>query len=470
LNRSGTALKKALSVLCVASAIALGALPDELAKIRKTLKTNPVSAKAMVETLLAGNAASAPAHSAAGDVAFRSGEFERADQEYRTALKLDPQDARALRGQGRLADICSYRKTAKKLYARAYSVDPDDSEILRDWAGTQHGDTEIAALERYLTIARDADQDELDDVRAHLALHRGTQGRDLNRLTSPYKETNVKLAGVLNDRQQLRGYAVDVRVNALKPMRLLLDTGASGVILNRKAGRRAKLDGISASPLRGVGDDPDKPASVAIAKRLTIGDVEFSDYVVRVSDGPEITGVDGVMGTDVLQQFSVRLNLPKRTMTLVPFRTADGEPVDADDDEYDRVRRDGFVDAFRAGSHLLIPGSANESGPVLFLIDSGAYNNVVSRDFAAQVSQVRNDYSLRLSGIAGQVRDVYKIEKLELHFADIVQHQQGVLSIDFSKLCKEEGVEVAGLLGFPTLADFIVELDYRNGLVRFTKP
>ena len=43
-----------------------------------------------------------------------------------------------------------------------------------------------------------------------------------------------------------------------------------------------------------------------------------------------------------------------------------------------------------------------------------------------------------------------------------------VLSFDFTNLCRQEGVEIAGLLGFPTLARFVLELDYRNGLVRLT--
>lgn len=463
-------MKKALPLLCLGCAVVFAALPDELAKVRKTLKSNPASAQAMAATLLTGNAQSAPVHAAAGDVAFRLGDFERADQEYRTALKLDGQNARALRGQGRIAEICSYRKTAKRFFARAYQADPDDSEILRDWAGSQHGETEIAALERYLAIARDADEDELEDVRAHVALHKETRGRDLNRLTSAYRQTSIKLDWVYNDRRQLRGYAVQVKIDGSKSFRLLLDTGASGIILNRNAGRKAKLEAISASPLRGVGDDEDRPASVAIAKSLAIGDVGFSDYLVRVSDGPPIAGVDGIIGTDVFQQFDVTLDLPKRTMTLLPFPTADGEPVNPDDDDYDRVRRDGFLDAFRSGAHLLISGSANESDTVLFLIDSGAYNNVISRDFAARVSDVHNDYSLRLSGVTGQVKDVYKVDKLDLRFANVVQRNMGVLSIDFSKLCREEGVEVAGLLGFPTLAQFVIELDYRNGLVRFSKP
>jgi tetratricopeptide (TPR) repeat protein len=462
-------LRKVVSLLCLVCAIAYAGLPEELGKIRKTLRSDPGKAQALVSTLLLGNESSADVQAAAGDVAFRQGEFERADQRYRTALSLASKSPRALRGQGRLALICSYRQTAKRYFESAYAADPNDHEILRDWAGTQHGDAELAALDRYLSIAQGADEDELEDVRAHIAMHKGTRGRDVNRLASDYVPSLIKLERVMNAaRDQVRGYSIAIRLNDSKTFRLLLDTGASGIILNSKAGRKANLQPLSPTPLRGVGEDTDHSGYVSLVDRLTVGTVQFKDYIVRVSEDSPVRDVDGIIGADVFQQFSIKIDFRKAAVHLEPFVTEEGKPVDPEDGDYNRVRRPGFIDVFRLGAQLLIPGTANDSSTVLFLLDSGAYANLLSREFAQQVSDVRSEASLRLSGVAGKVKDVYKIDRLKLRFAGIEQTSSGVLSFDFSNLCREEGVQIAGLLGLPTLADFVLELDYRNGLVRFT--
>src|SRR5579864_62486 len=76
---------------------------------------------------------SAMVHAAAGDVAFRVGRFADTEAEYRAALKLDANFARAQLGMGRMYQMVSMNKRAKEAFAKAHQLDPEDGQITEEW-------------------------------------------------------------------------------------------------------------------------------------------------------------------------------------------------------------------------------------------------------------------------------------------------------------------------------------------------
>src|SRR5689334_21721846 len=66
----------------------------------------------------------------AGDIQFRHGNFDAAREAYQSAAHLNPENARAWWGLGRLAEIHFRRDEARDLFARAYRLDPRDTDIV----------------------------------------------------------------------------------------------------------------------------------------------------------------------------------------------------------------------------------------------------------------------------------------------------------------------------------------------------
>ena len=50
-------------------------------------------------------------------------------------------------------------------------------------------------------------------------------------------------------------------------------------------------------------------------------------------------------------------------------------------------------------------------------------------------------------------------------FAKVRQLTQGMASFDGSSLTRSAGVEISGLIGFPTLRQLVISIDYRDNLV-----
>jgi len=117
---------------------------------------------------------------------------------------------------------------------------------------------------------------------------------------------------------------------------------------------------------------------------------------------------------------------------------------------------------------LLIPTRLNDSPPVLFLIDTGAFNNSISPEAARQVSKVHSTDDLKVKGLSGNVANVYYADKVTLQFAHFRQENQDLVSFDLSGVSNSAGTEISGTLGFPLLYMLDVKIDYRDGLVNFT--
>ena len=101
--------------------------------------------------------------------------------------------------------------------------------------------------------------------------------------------------------------------------RLLLDTGASGILINRRAAEKAGLTKISAVQFGGIGDKGHRDAYLAVAENIRIGDLSFKDCVVTVSEKSLGMDEDGVIGADVFSSYLVDIDIPGDTLRLSPL-------------------------------------------------------------------------------------------------------------------------------------------------------
>src|SRR4029077_18319417 len=107
---------------------------------------------------------------------------------------------------------------------------------------------------------------------------------------------------LLTDPQHLRGYGLAVNVNGHNS-KLLLDTGAGGILISRGMAEKAGLTRLSEYEVRGIGDQGGKEGYTAVVDTLKIGELEFQGCSVRVLDQRSVIGEEGLIGSDVFSSF-----------------------------------------------------------------------------------------------------------------------------------------------------------------------
>jgi hypothetical protein len=136
-------------------------------------------------------------------------------------------------------------------------------------------------------------------------------------------------------------------------------------------------------------------------------------------------------------------------------------------DRYIAPEMANWTKVFRFGHAILVPTSVNDSKPMLFGLDTGAFSNILSLRAGRQVAKVSSDYSDRVNGLSGAVNQVYSSGKATLSFGHFRQSNQGIVTLDLSGVSSQTGTEISGFLGFEMLRKLEVKLDYRDGLVDF---
>ncbi|NDQ56505.1 MAG: tetratricopeptide repeat protein [Acidipila sp.] len=405
-------------------------------------------------------------HDLLGEVYYRQGKLTEAQAEYKNALALGGALARAWWGLGRIAAASSMHKTAAKLYESAFQLDPKDPDIFRSYSSGLGKKERSAALEKYLGAGiplAEANSPEVVAEGAH------TDGK-MWELLSPYQKTEVGLENIYHSAHFIAGVGLPVSLNGGKPLVLLLDTGASGILLTQKAAERAGVKRVSAAEISGIGDQGPVKGYWGLVEKVRVGNVEFRNCPVEVAEQNSVADDNGVIGADVFREFLVTIDIHRLNLRLAPLPKREAEP-DAQG-RYDRTFSPDTKDfdrVFRYGHMLLIPTRVNKSEPLLFLLDTGAFVNYIDQDVARSWTSVQKESSVQARGISGKVKQVYVTGVVMLNFGGFRQPNLGMVAIDMASMSRHPGVEVAGILGYTLLRELVIAIDYRDGLVKFTR-
>lgn len=456
-----------------------------------------------------------------GEVYFRQGKMSESEKEFLAGVNAPHADARACLGLSRLYDVYSLHARARTMLNVAHELAPGDREIQRRWMQTLKRDEQIDWLEKYL--AGPSNDDERArfglQVRLELLKERGKQPRPSCRLVSRLTSTETPLKPMLIDPTHFHGFGLIVKING-QSSKLLLDTGASGLLINKKLAQKAGIEPLVTTKVSGIGDKGDAGAYVGYADSIKVGDLEFQHCLVEVSDKRSILDDDGLIGADVFSHYLVTLDflsqklkleeLPQRPGEMsapaalasqqedenadetspgddrgkaatgeskpgdsktTDSKTSDAKPQPAaasgPQDRYVAPEMQNYTKIFRFGHELLIPTRVGDLSPKLFLIDTGAMMNTISPQAAREVTKVHGDQDMHVRGISGSVKDVYSADKAILQFSHFRQENQDLTAFDLSGVSKGTGTEISGILGFTTLKLFTIKIDYRDGLVDF---
>jgi hypothetical protein len=244
-----------------------------------------------------------------------------------------------------------------------------------------------------------------------------------------------------------------VRIDNGPVLRLLLDSGAQFIVLDKAAAARSghSLTGGSELDLIGVG----KPKSARMAKAgsVRIGDLVFHDCEVIVAEGKLLDGIDGVIPLSLFSGFLVRLDIPGRTLDLRPY------PPDG--------RAEGDLTQVRASNDLLfLKAVLDDSQEGYILLDTGAFFSAISEDTARALKYPRLSASpVPLQGGVGATEGRMLSSGVRFRFGARLVEASPVVVVSLDELQLHHRMEVAGIVGYPALRGSILTINYRDGLV-----
>jgi tetratricopeptide (TPR) repeat protein len=486
-------------------------VPAQVGSVRAMLRQQKIDeAMDEVNKALAQQPNEAPLLAAKGDVLFRRGEMTDAEGSYLAAKKLDPKAVRAYLGLARLYRSYSLYRTAYDQLQTAHEIASDDIEVQRAWLNMLPRKERLAAMEAYLGGPHPDDEEETKWMTEYLAFLKATADKPVHacRLVSKVEQTETKLETMYGpDIHRMRGIGLSVRLND-RNVHLLLDTGAGGIMVNHRLAEKAGLTRIAALHFGGIGDKGLQSGYTAVADHIRIGELEFQDCVVSVSDKGSVADEDGLIGADVLGAYLIDIDLPGMRLKLSPLpkrpedivapkslNSEGEEQANAEQKEESatepttqepktppptakparRLPKDRFIapemadwtKVFRFGHSILVPTSVNDSKAMLFGLDTGAFSNLLSVRAGRLVAKVNSEDRVQIHGLNGSVDKVYSSENATLRFGHFQQSNLGIITLDLSSVSRHTGTEVSGFLGFAMLRQLEVELDYRDGLVDF---
>ncbi len=426
-----------------------------------------------------------------GEVRFRRGEMVEATMAFNKSQNLDVCLARTHYDLWRYLELEGRHKTAQAELEKAHSLAPGDTMITQFWEYSHRKrPTSAERITQYEErMARpDATEEQKTRLAAAIKSVQVNQRGDC-RMATPAEHAKVSLTtfGNVNHQEHNGKAALEVYFNGKKRL-LLVDTGASGLSLTKEA---ASALGLTAeAPLRigGIGDDGAKDAFVTHVDSIKIGPMNFQNCQVEVFSASRVLpGLDGLIGTDVFSDFLVTLDFPSMDLKLDPLPKRPGEvagrqtslgtnPDDNAGLTYAETKTDPYIapemakwtPVYRAGHFLIMPTNIGNAPKKLFILDTGGSINLISPAAAREVTAVSKDDEVTLRGIGGKVKDTATTGRMTIQFAGVRQKSEGLMAIDMSSDSRYAGVELAGMLGYETLKQLKMEIDYRDNLVRVT--
>lgn len=401
---------------------------------------------------------------AMGTVDYLRGQIADAEMEFKKAVRLDDHFARGWLGLGHVFEAGSLRAKARICYQKAWHEDPRDPEVQRDYARTLTPEDRLAALEKHQAAAGGRDSDRDDSVRKQIEELKWTAGRKLFDL-APVDHAEIKLSWLMYTSTVVRGFALPVSINGGKTLHLMMDTGAGGILLNRKAAEAAGLKKISEMKFWGIGDEGDRTGETDFADTVRIGGLTFSNCPVGVSDRQSLADEDGLIGPNLLSMFLISLDFHDMVMKLdrlPPHQSL--APDEAWQDREVAPELAGFSPFWHVGHDILLPTRVNGMQPVLFLVDTGSSSSIIDPGYARQFKGFGSEELVRVKGVSGKVSKVQSSGFLTFEFCHYRQGVPGMLSIPLTKVARDTP-QFTGIFGITTLVNFKVQIDYRDGLI-----
>ncbi|MBV8896143.1 MAG: tetratricopeptide repeat protein, partial [Acidobacteriaceae bacterium] len=258
--------------------------------------------------------------SARGDLAFYMGDMPAAENLYKSAIKIKEGTARAHYGLYRMFHAASMYRSARLLCMRAHQLDPDDALITLAFTRYLIGEKRREFLPPFIQahpwFYRRLQQMEQNRADLHDELE---QRKPFERDSAP-EELTLPLS-YLRDGPRIMGVTIQMSIEGRKPMKLVLDSGASGIVLSQAAIDKAGLNHVGSFQVGGIGDKGMRDAFLSVADTCSVGKLKFKTCIFQATTGKRhvIEDEDGLLGTDLFSDYLITIDFQRLQLHLVPL-------------------------------------------------------------------------------------------------------------------------------------------------------
>src|SRR5260370_35311975 len=176
----------------------------------------------------------------------------------------------------RLYAAFSFHKSAKQMIDRAYELDPADPDIRKAWMGTLSLAESIKALQAYLASETNDDAEVHADLEHELTVLQDSENQPNRscRLRTKISSTSINLETLWSSARHFRGAGLIAKLNGTSAV-LLLDTGASRILVNGKIAEKAGIKRVVQTDIHGIGDKRSPRGQRGFADSLRIEELDF---------------------------------------------------------------------------------------------------------------------------------------------------------------------------------------------------
>ena len=393
------------------------------------------------------------AAAALGEALYRAGRIDDAGEVLAPIAAADDAPARAVAQLGLVRAAQGRDIEAVSLMERAVASAPRDPWVVYRASGAARTRARtIELLERYLELAPGDDPDRLEGARGTIRLDRALRERKVWIPVASPERLEVPLKPVVGAGG---GFFVEASIANGKKIRLLLDTGSTGLFVVERAVKKGGLTPLSDETVFAGGGTGRTTSSRGLLAKLALGGLEFADALVTTTrDEFDPQGrIHGVLGLNVFSGYRVTMNLVNGKLLLAPCG-----------DEAFGARY------WDVGGQMLVNASAVAGPEGLFLFDTGATRSMVARSFVDRVEGAQVDRSATVHTYGGNVGGASSVRGVKLRFLDVEGRGSAIYASDLTQRSRLGGVEVSGFLGMDLMDGMTIVVDTRTRRVAVASP
>jgi tetratricopeptide (TPR) repeat protein len=412
-------------------------------------------ASSVANGLFPDHSQSAVALTALAEVQLRQGLPWAAKESVDAALAVNPCDARSHLVRSRVLRIYSMYASERAEIQRAFEIDPADPDIRDAWRNIVSPANEITSIDQSLATMKEIDEKarQAAETSSRSLMSRLSESSQTCQVLPPVGFAKLPLLPSIEDKKQhLYRYQLEVQLPPSKA-KLLLDTMASGLYISRTLAEQNNLR-----------QDAGNPPGTVHVDEVHIGPLVFRDCTVGVSDTPFAGNADGFIGMDIFASYLIMLDFRSKSLTLATLPEQSG--LLPGDRAVPPELKD-FTPVYHRRQYLLLPVTLDKKSRQLFALGIGMPYSTMASETAHSVSTLKTNFTDTVSTASGAKEQFYR-DKFDLQLASLppIQHRR-IAEIDLSAVDQNAGFKVAGVLGLDIMHSMVLQLDYRDGLVKF---
>ena len=333
---------------------------------------------------------------------------------------------------------------AAALLETALRAAPEDPWVIYRAAGAASTRAEASRLlSAYLARSAGEDPDRIEGAKGTLRLYAALGERRIWVTDARPDRVEVPLKPLLGTTS--RGWVVEARLQGKKTIRLLLDTGSTGLFVVERAVKKGGFTPLAEETVFGGGGSGRTKSGRGLLSTLAIGGLVFKDALVTTTrDEFDAQGrIHGVLGIAALDGYQITLDLDAGRLIL---DAAQGEPTG---EPYWSVGGQMLVRATASG--------APDDG--LFLFDTGATHSMVASSYASTIPDAAETSAATVRTYGGNVAGAASLRGVTLRFSRASGPSEVVNRADLTHRSRLGGVEVSGFLGLDVLDGTVIRID-----------